>query len=603
MFKEREGRARMNGKSGSRNNRMYRHRYILSLAAMLAGCMLWGGCGMGTAGNTDAEQAVEFVGEGRIRSRQELAVMERAAGDSAGEGSTTGRGTVGVVFPVRSDPLASEAASSLKDQNTNGGESGSKEQGTGGSGTGSKQQNPNGDGSGSKEQGINGSGSAPEGTVPAAAPLLEQLFSYEIEKNHGNPYLIVTGIAEEYRDSFWENMADITGRESKYRYMLIPADVNGMPVRAIGEEAFAGMDIIRLGLPDTLTLIGDGAFRHTHVSRLELPENLEHIGAGAFEDCGLERLQFPHRLVSVGERAFAGSMDLWTVLIPNAETSLGDGAFADCREGFLLCYGDQPENQENLVAGYAEEQGLACMEIILSQEPIVNYPDQPLTLKPEIGSFFYGDYENGDDELWCSWEEAADAPNFGYIDWQAPGCSSWCGAYGFEQEAEASSELASAEDRYAAGNVLVQDRQSAWAEGAEGPGIGESLIYRQSCTYGTDNKWEAISYDNQEPLLDGFMRYSEICVVNGYAKTPKTWEENGRVKKLMMYVEGRPYACLELEDTMQPQYFKLPEDDIKVLNGGMLEVRFEILEVYPGSVYEDTCLTGLIMEFTGRYAH
>lgn len=182
------------------------------------------------------------------------------------------------------------------------------------------------------------------------------------------------------------------------------------------------------------------------------------------------------------------------------------------------------------------------MEIILSRDPIVNYPSEPLVLEPELGSFFYGDYEDSDEELWCSWEEAEDAPNFGYIDWQAPGCSSWCGAYGFEQEAEASSELASAQGRYAAENILIQDRRGAWAEGAEGPGIGESLIYR-------------------------------------------------------------PYACLELADTMQPQYFKLPKDDIKVLNGGMLEARFEILEVYPGSVYEDTCLTGLIMEFTGRYAH
>ena len=39
------------------------------------------------------------------------------------------------------------------------------------------------------------------------------------------------------------------------------------------------------------------------------------------------------------------------------------------------------------------------------------------------------------------------------------------------------------------------------------------------------------------------------------------------------------------------------------LNKGMLEVCFEIEEVYPGTLYEDTCLTGLVMEFSGRYAH
>ena len=70
-----------------------------------------------------------------------------------------------------------------------------------------------------------------------------------------------------------------------------------------------------------------------------------------------------------------------------------------------------------------------------------------------------------------------------------------------------------------------------------------------------------------------------------------------------MYVEDKLYAYLDLEDTILPQYFSLPEGDIKVLSGGMIEVRFEIAEVYPGSVYEDTCLTGLVMEFSGRHAH
>ncbi|MDE7477664.1 MAG: hypothetical protein K2M91_06910 [Lachnospiraceae bacterium] len=56
-----------------------------------------------------------------------------------------------------------------------------------------------------------------------------------------------------------------------------------------------------------------------------------------------------------------------------------------------------------------------------------------------------------------------------------------------------------------------------------------------------------------------------------------------------------------MENTIVPQYFTLPEEDIKVLSGGMIEVCFEIDDVYPGSVYEDTCLTGLVMEFSGRY--
>lgn len=492
--------------------------FMMVLLLALSCCILWGGCGAGAHREPDKEQSAEVPED----KESGLTLEETYGGE---------RDSVGVVFPVGQDPLADKTVG--------------------------------------------------EDAAPTESPLLEQLFSYDIRVCYGEPYLVITGIAEQYRDSFWENMSAITGKGSEYKYILIPADINGVPVKAIGQETFANMDIQGLRLPDTLTA----------------------VEAGAFEGCSLERLMFPDQPLVIGERAFAGNKELWTVLIPDVGTILEEGVFEDCRDGFLLCYGSYPAEQENLVAAYAQNRGIDSMEIVLSGEPVVNYPPEPLVLKPEIRNFFYGDYEDSEEERWCSWEEDEEAPNFGYVDWQAPGCSSWCGAYGFEQEVVASSELASANGRYAASNVLMQDRQEAWAEGAESPGVGESLLYRQSCTYGINNKWEAITYDNREPELDGFMRYSEICIVNGYAKTQKTWEENGRVKKLLLYVEDRPYAYLELEDTILPQYFRLPEDDIKVLNGGMLEARFEIVEVYPGSLYEDTCLTGLVMEFTGRYAH
>lgn len=497
-----------------------KYGFMRVFAVILAGCMLWGGCGM------------------RARREQSADITEDE-GQQSKDMQETG---TWVVFPVAQKPQTDGYVREY---------------------TASTE-------------------SAEENTVSTEAPLLEELFAYETCERFGEFYLVITGVAEQYRDSFWENMSAVT--RIRYKYMLIPDDINGVPVRGVSEGAFAGMDI----------------------QDLHLPANLEQIGAEAFAGCSLERLMFPDRPLVIGERAFADNEGLWTVLIPDTQAVLEEGVFENCRDGFLLCYGSNSEERENPVTEYAREQGFDCMEIILSQEPIVNYPTEPLVLKPEIRNFFYGDYENYEDyeeELWCSWEEDEGAPNFGYIDWQAPGCSSWCGAYDFELEVKASSELDSAEDRYSANNVRIQDRRGTWAEGTEGPGIGESLTYRQSCTYGIDNKWEALTYDNRDPELDGFMRYSEICIVNGYAKTQKTWEENGRVKKLLMYVEDRPYAYLELEDTILPQYFLLPEDDIKVLNGGMLEARFEIAEVYPGSLYEDTCLTGLVMEFTGRYAH
>ena len=48
---------------------------------------------------------------------------------------------------------------------------------------------------------------------------------------------------------------------------------------------------------------------------------------------------------------------------------------------------------------------------------------------------------------------------------------------------------------------------------------------------------------------------------------------------------------------------RLPQEDIKAADGGEITFRFVIEDVYPGSHFEDTCLTGLVLEFTGRYGH
>ncbi len=74
-------------------------------------------------------------------------------------------------------------------------------------------------------------------------------------------------------------------------------------------------------------------------------------------------------------------------------------------------------------------------------------------------------------------------------------------------------------------------------------------------------------------------------------------------RSLFMYVEGRPFAYLELEDTIYPQYFNLPFDAIKAADAVDIDFTFVIEDVYEGTTYEDTCLTGLIIDFMGRRTH
>ncbi len=134
---------------------------------------------------------------------------------------------------------------------------------------------------------------------------------------------------------------------------------------------------------------------------------------------------------------------------------------------------------------------------------------------------------------------------------------------------------------YHPNNVTIANRQSAWAEGVEGLGIGESIELRQMY---------------MGPGADT-LSITRFCVVNGYAKNKDIWEKNGRVKELKVYFGDAYMGTITLEDCMEPQYIDVSAVNMTVNNGREAVFRFEIADVYPGTKYEDTCLTGIQIEF------
>lgn len=360
------------------------------------------------------------------------------------------------------------------------------------------------------------------------------------------------------------------------------------------------------------------------IKGVHLPENfhvpdklggipVKEIKADAFSGEGAWSVTLPEQIRVIGDRAFADNEELWGVYIENVDCVMGEDVFAGCAEDFYICYGENTDGKENLIEEYAKANGMTIIENMdtTGQGVIVNYPEEPLILTPDVRQFFYG--ENDIDKEYAHMDEYAEnASDYGFGEWHAP-CGEFCAMPGGDLMIEASSELASSNDRYAAENLKsLWGREYTWAEGVDGSGVGESITYRDSMYWDIPNPWEGLQWDMAEDnatrekygcMRDGYKHYVEICVVNGYAKNQKTWEENGRVKRLLMYVEDKPYAYLELEDTIYPQYFLLPPNDIKVADGDEITFRFVIEDVYAGTVYEDTCLTGLVMEFTGRHGH
>lgn len=201
---------------------------------------------------------------------------------------------------------------------------------------------------------------------------------------------------------------------------------------------------------------------------------------------------------------------------------------------------------------------------------------------PQIGSFKGYTMED------AGAIDMKDGEVFGYDDRLTMGCSAWCGCSDYVCEASATSTLAAQGNvRYDASNLTEESRDSVWSEGVEGLGIGESIEIKQMYM----------------GIGDAEFTFHSICIVNGYAENETKWQENGRVKSLKLYYEDEYMGLITLEDTMKPQYIDVSPVQMKVGNGFNANFRFEIAEVYEGSKYEDTCITGIVIDFEGKYAH
>jgi len=171
-------------------------------------------------------------------------------------------------------------------------------------------------------------------------------------------------------------------------------------------------------------------------------------------------------------------------------------------------------------------------------------------------------------------------------DIEGAGCSWYCG--GGPKKVTASSSLSPQGDNsYSGRNAHDLSYMTAWVEGVKGEGVGEFLLYEFSA---------------ESP------RINTIIVVNGYVKSVDAWKNNGRVKRLKMYVNDKPYAILNLEDLPAAQTFNVePIGESDRANYQALKakpdwkLKFEILEVYHGQKYDDVAITEIY--FSGLDVH
>ena len=121
-----------------------------------------------------------------------------------------------------------------------------------------------------------------------------------------------------------------------------------------------------------------------------------------------------------------------------------------------------------------------------------------------------------------------------------------------------------------------------WAEGKEDEGIGEYI------------EFEIMPADT---LLNDRLGYwiiqgdITISILNGFVNPMKQqlFYENNRIKKAAIWIDDKKSFEIDFNDYVEFTEFTVPEQTKKV--------RIEILEVYKGTKYNDTCVTKIDVNY------
>ncbi|MCM1132365.1 MAG: leucine-rich repeat protein [Ruminococcus flavefaciens] len=161
----------------------------------------------------------------------------------------------------------------------------------------------------------------------------------------------------------------ITGCDESATEIEIPAEIDGFPVKHIGDNAFYNCkNLISVTIPDSVNNIEIGAFsscdnlksinilgsswryssengvlfngtktelikypRGKTEEEYVIPDSVADIKNGAFSGCEhLTSVMIPEGVKTIGMSAFSSCENLKSIVIPNGVASIGDKAFDDC---------------------------------------------------------------------------------------------------------------------------------------------------------------------------------------------------------------------------------------------------------------------------------
>ena len=115
--------------------------------------------------------------------------------------------------------------------------------------------------------------------------------------------------------------------------VVIPSEIDGLPVTGINICAFSKLPIESVYMPDTVTAIGDEAFFGCEkLKSVRMSNSLKNICTSAFSRCSaLEEIKLPSSLTQIEHEVFTHCDSLKKVYIPASITEwIGHGVFGAC---------------------------------------------------------------------------------------------------------------------------------------------------------------------------------------------------------------------------------------------------------------------------------
>lgn len=166
--------------------------------------------------------------------------------------------------------------------------------------------------------------------------------------------------------------------------VVIPAQIEGVPVTTIAAEAFLNCPATSVTLPATLTSIKRAAFASSKLQKVTLPASLTAVPNNCFQGCtDLAEVVFEGASIqSIGAYAFKNCSSLRELTIPaltgkgyyevdgtttiSNAVPLGDGCFAGCSSVKTLTFlGGSKTGAANAFAGVSCVEGMSSLETVV----------------------------------------------------------------------------------------------------------------------------------------------------------------------------------------------------------------------------------------------